>query len=62
MGDQPEDRLVISYLGEAHYHRSMPEDELRPACRPTRMRGVLSMRVRAERAGQIPCPECWPES
>ena len=56
----PEERLVLSYLGETHYHRPLETDQERPACKPTRMRGVIAMRVRAERDGQTPCPDCWP--
>lgn len=57
----PEDRLVLSYMSEPHYHRASDQDPDRPACRPTRMRGVTAMRVLAERDGQTPCPDCWPE-
>lgn len=57
----PDDRLVLSYLGEEHYHRALESDPHRPACQPTRMRGVPSMRISAERHGQTPCPTCWPE-
>ncbi len=59
---KPEERLVLSYLGEDHYHRMWEEDVERPACSPKRMRGVASMRVRAERDGQTACPRCWPEA
>lgn len=54
------DRLVVSYLGEDHYHRSDEEDDMRPACHPERIRGVVAIRTEAERRGQTPCPECWP--
>jgi hypothetical protein len=57
----PEERLVLSYLGEAHYHRPSPDDQDRPACTPKRMRGVTAMRVLVERDGQTPCPTCWPD-
>lgn len=57
----PQDRLVLSYMGEPHYHRPSDEDQVRPACQPKRMRGVTAMRVLAERDGQTPCPLCWPE-
>lgn len=53
-------RLVLSYLGEDVYHRSSVDDDLRPACRPSRIRGVPTMRVRADRQGQRACPLCWP--
>jgi hypothetical protein len=59
---KPEERLVLSYLGEKHYHRMWEEDAERPACTPKRMRGVASMRVRAELYGQTACPLCWPEA
>lgn len=58
----PTERLVLSYMGEPHYHRPSPDDDLRPACEPTRLRGVPAMRVTAERWGQTPCPRCWPPS
>lgn len=58
----PQERLVLVYMGEPHYHRPFPSDPERPACTPTRMRGVTGMRVRAERDGQTPCPRCWPTS
>lgn len=61
MTNSPPDRLVLFYLGDTHYHRGDPEDGLRPACRPERIRGVTAMRVRAERDGLAPCPLCWPE-
>lgn len=53
--------LVVSYMSEPHYHRGHPDDDLRPACQPTRIRGVLAIRIQAERLGQTPCPECWPQ-
>jgi hypothetical protein len=56
------DRLVLSYLSEAHYHRGHPDDEDRPLCRPKRARGVLSHRMKVEREGQRRCPDCWPET
>lgn len=58
----PADRLVLSYLSEAHYHRRNPDDDERPSCRPKRARGVLTHRLKAEREGQSPCPSCWPEA
>lgn len=60
MPDLPTDRLVLSYMGDDHYHRSHDEDNLRPVCRPTRIRGVVAIRFEAEKRGQEPCPECWP--
>lgn len=57
---QPEERLVLSYFGEKVYHRSSPDDASRPACRPTRIRGVPMMRVKADKDGLSPCPLCWP--
>jgi hypothetical protein len=57
---RPTESLVLSYLGEPYYHRSHPDDDLRPACRPGRIRGVMAIRIQAERLGQKPCPECWP--
>ena len=59
---KPEERLVLSYMGESHYHRMLEEDAERPACTPKRMRGVASMRVLAELHGQTACPLCWPEA
>lgn len=62
MSTEPrQDRLVLSYLGEKIFHRVLPGDEARPACEPSRIRGVPMMRVRAERIGLIRCPRCWPE-
>jgi hypothetical protein len=58
---EPEDRLVLSYMGEPNYHRMSDADSERPACTPKRMRGVTAMRVRVERDGQTPCPLCWPD-
>jgi hypothetical protein len=57
----PADTLVISYMSESHFHRGHPDDDLRPVCQPDRIRGVLAIRIQAERWGQTPCPECWPE-
>ena len=57
----PDERLVLSYMGENHYHRCSQEDPNRPACQPERMRGVTGMRVLLERHGQTACPLCWPE-
>lgn len=57
----PTDSLVITYMNESHYHRSRPDDDLRPVCQPDRIRGVLAIRIQIERWGQTPCPECWPE-
>ncbi|MEX0756559.1 MAG: hypothetical protein WD532_04785 [Acidimicrobiia bacterium] len=58
----PQERLVLIYMGEPHYHRPLETDESRPACQPKRMRGVTGMRVLAERDGQRPCPSCWPDA
>lgn len=55
----PIDRLTLVYLGEDVYHRSHADDDLRPACTPKRMRGVLTMTVRAANRGLSPCPRCW---
>jgi hypothetical protein len=60
-GPAPVDRLVLSYLGEDHYHRRHADDDLRPVCQPKRLRGVLVHRLRLEREGQSRCPACWPE-
>lgn len=60
MTEKDLDRLVVSYLGEDHYHRSDEKDDMRPACHPERIRGVVAIRTEAERRGQTPCPECWP--
>lgn len=57
----PNERLVISYMGEEHYHREDPGKELRPACEPARIRGVPAIRTQVERRGQKPCPKCWPD-
>lgn len=54
-------RLVLSYLGESHYHRLDTLNDQRPACDPRRIRGVPSIRVSAERKGLTPCPDCWPD-
>lgn len=61
MNSAPSERIVISYMNEEHYHRSDPNDELRPACRPDRIRGVVAIRTQAERRGQTACPRCWPK-
>lgn len=61
MTNGPSDRLTLVYLGEDVYHRSHDDDDLRPACTPRRMRGVLAMRVRAEHRGLTACPRCWQE-
>lgn len=58
MNEKP--RLVLSYMGEDVYHRTSRDDDLRPACRPTRIRGVPTIRVMAERQGKSPCSLCWP--
>lgn len=55
----PDDRFVLNYMSEDHYHRSHPDDDLRPVCHPTRLRGVMTIRTEAERRGLSPCPECW---
>lgn len=57
----PTESLVLSYMSEQHYHRTHPDDDLRPACRPERIRGVVAIRSEVERKGQTPCPECWPK-
>ena len=61
MTDTSKDRFVLTYMSEDHYHRIDPDDEMRPACAPERIRGVLSIRTQAERRGQTSCPRCWPE-
>jgi hypothetical protein len=61
MTDTPTDRFVLCYMSEDHYHRGHEDDDMRPACRPTRIPGVLSIRSEAERRGLTPCPECWPQ-
>jgi hypothetical protein len=58
--ESPTDSLVLSYMSESHYHRCHPDDDLRPVCRPKRIRGVMAIRIQAERWGQTACPECWP--
>lgn len=55
------DRIVLSYLGEDHYHQRDSDDDMRPACQPQRIRGVTAIRTEAERRGQTPCPKCWPD-
>lgn len=55
------ERLVISYMTDDHYHREHPDEASRPACQPTRIRGVIAIRTEAERRGQTACPQCWPE-
>jgi len=63
MTSSPSEKIVLSYLGERHYHRGSEGDDLRPACRPERIRGIPSMRIHAEhRDGLSPCERCWPES
>lgn len=57
---RPTESLVISYLNEPYYHRGHPDSDLRPACTPERIRGVMAIRVLVERRGQKPCPQCWP--
>ncbi|MDX1747113.1 MAG: hypothetical protein R3324_14340 [Halobacteriales archaeon] len=58
--DDPEKAtIVLSYLGEDVFHRPDDADDMRPACRPTRMRGALIQRHTARREGLKPCPECW---
>jgi hypothetical protein len=59
--NHPTGSLVVSYMSEPHYHRSHPDDDLRPACQPTRIRGALAIRIQAERRRQTPCPLCWSE-
>ncbi|HUG08367.1 MAG TPA: hypothetical protein VMP13_05670 [Acidimicrobiia bacterium] len=59
--NRPSDSLVLSYLGEENYPRSHPDDDLRPLCRPRRIRGVMAIRMDVERRGLGPCPDCWPE-
>lgn len=61
MSPTPSERFVVSYLGDDHYHREDPNEPSRPACNSTRIRGVPAIRTEAERSGQTPCPECWPE-
>lgn len=60
MPDPSTTPLVLVYLGEPAYHRGHDTDDLRPACTPRRIRGVLQMRVRAETDGLVPCARCWP--
>lgn len=62
MTDSSKDRFVLSYMSEDHYHRIDSDDEMRPACEPERIRGVLAIRTQVERRGQTPCPRCWPEN
>ncbi|HSJ35151.1 MAG TPA: hypothetical protein VLB85_08875 [Acidimicrobiia bacterium] len=62
MSVQPTPRLVLVYLGEKVFHRCWPEDDQRPACRTSRIRGVPMMRVFAERDGLDACPDCWPSA
>jgi hypothetical protein len=57
---RPADTLVVTYMSEPHYHRRGDDDDMRPACRPERIRGVLAIRRRAEQHGQTACPQCWP--
>jgi|FLYL01.1.fsa_nt_gi hypothetical protein len=57
---RPSDSLVVTYMSEPHYHRSHPDDDLRPACQPSRIRGTLAIRLEAERRGESPCLRCWP--
>lgn len=59
--NRPAESLVLSYLGERNYHRSHPEDDLRPLCQPRRIRGVLAIRMDVERRGLSACPDCWPK-
>jgi hypothetical protein len=61
MSPTPSERFVVSYLDDDHYHREHPDKISRPACNPTRIRGVMAIRSEAERDGQTPCPKCWPE-
>lgn len=60
MTDSPNDRIVISYMGDDHYHREDPGQAQKPACNPQRIRGVPAIRTEAERRGQTPCSRCWP--
>lgn len=60
MTPTPSERLVISYMSDDHYHREHPDEKSRPACKPTRIRGVMAIRAQAGRRGQTPCPKCWP--
>ena len=62
MTDSSKDRFVLSYMSEDHYHRIDSDDDMRPACEPERIRGVLAIRTQVERRGQTPCPRCWPEN
>lgn len=52
-------RLVLSYMGQDTYHRGAEGDDLRPGCQPTRIRGIATMRIDAERCGLRACPLCW---
>jgi hypothetical protein len=61
MSPTPSERFIISYLDDDHYHREHPDKISRPACHPTRIRGVIAIRSESERDGQTPCPECWPK-
>lgn len=58
--NRPVDSLILTYMSESHYHRRSDDDDMRPTCRPERVRGVLGIRREAERRGQTPCPQCWP--
>jgi hypothetical protein len=58
----PTERLVLSYMGEPLFHRSLDSDPRRPACNPKRLPGVAAMRVLLEHHGQFPCPLCWPDA
>ncbi len=58
----PGARLVIHYLNEPHFHRSHPDDDMRPACDPKRIRGTLVMHTSVTREGVGPCRLCWPET
>ncbi|HUP15655.1 MAG TPA: hypothetical protein VM848_06365 [Acidimicrobiia bacterium] len=55
----PSARLVVSYFGDPHHHRSYPQDDRKPFCDPTRIHGVLIMYHRAQRENLTPCPKCW---
>ena len=60
MTPTPSASLVISYIGEDHYHREHAERPSRPACDPGRRIAAPALRTQAENRGNTPCPECWP--
>ncbi|MEX2654264.1 MAG: hypothetical protein WD532_04450 [Acidimicrobiia bacterium] len=60
-GIRSDSTMVVVYQGTDPFrHRRLTSDPRRPACGPTREAGVLVTRKRADAAGLMQCPDCWP--